>query len=111
MEMQKMETWQGATESDREIYIVIRMIFQNHPKLLEFLFDKAYARLRYEPMEMWKALGALSGGEQILVRIAMDVWSGSGNAKLWRILEILDDQSLSNVLNALRTLRRLPPSK
>lgn len=104
-----METWQGATQSDREIYIVIKMIFHSHPKLLDFFFDKVHARLRYEPMKMLKALGALSGGEQILVRIAMDVWSGSGNAKLWRILEILDDQSLSNTLNALKILRRLRP--
>lgn len=106
-----METWQGATQSDREIYLVVEMIFYKHPQLLELFFDKIHARLRYEPMEMLKVVGALSGGEQILVRIGMDIWSGSGNAKLWRILEILDDQSLNNVLNALKILRRLPPSK
>lgn len=42
-----METWQGATQSDREIYLVVEMIFYKHPQLLELFFDKIHARLRY----------------------------------------------------------------
>ncbi|MBX9767152.1 MAG: hypothetical protein K2X47_07770 [Bdellovibrionales bacterium] len=105
-----MESWQGATKSDQEMYGAISLLFRSHPELLDFLFDKRRARLRLSPVEMLDGLRGFSGGEQVLIRVAMDLWSGCGNTKLSRMLETLDDESLNNVLNVLRILKRLPPA-
>ena len=32
----------------------------------------------------------MSSGEDLLVRVALDLWSGSGDAKVWELVEILD---------------------
>ena len=96
-----MQTWRKATVSEQRQYQLISQIFFKHPKLLEFFFEKHEARMRFAPEEMLKEIGAFSSGEQLLVRVAMDIWSGSGNTKLWRLIEQLDHDNFSNVLKAL----------
>ena len=100
-----MECWQGATKSDHQLFFVIKIIFRNHPNLLQFFFEPERPRVRFEPMEMRKRARCFSSGEELLVRVALDIWSGSGNAKIWQIIEILDSGNFSNVLEALSILQ------
>ena len=100
-----MESWREATRTERRQYRIICLIFSNHPKLLEFFFDPEKPRVRFEPMDMLKGAGCFSSGEQVLIRVALDVWSGSGNAKIWQLLEKLDHDNFSNVLKALDSWR------
>jgi hypothetical protein len=62
------------------------MIFRNHPGLLDFFFEKKEPRIRMRAIEMRKAAFGMSSGEQLLLRVALDVWSGSGNAKIWQLI-------------------------
>ena len=103
-----MESWQAATTSDRYTYSVIAIIFRNHPYLLRFLFEDRSPRIRFQPMELRRRAANFSSGEQLLIRVALDVWSGSGNAKIWQILETLDADNFLNVLVALAKLRSRP---
>ena len=96
-----MQTWREATVSERVQYELISLIFSKHPKLLEFFFEKHRPRMSYSPVEMLKEIGVFSTGEELLIRVAMDIWSGSGNTKLWRLIEQLDHDNFSNVLKAL----------
>jgi len=50
-------------------------------------------------------IAGLSDGEKVLIRIALDIWSGSGDAKVWELIETLDDYNFSNVLKGLAVLR------
>lgn len=99
-----MEHWQTATKTDHQLYFVIKIIFRNHPKLLEFFFEAEEPRICGEPMEIRKLALCFSSGEELLVRVALDVWSGSGNAKIWQLVETLDSENFSNVLEALSFL-------
>src|SRR4051794_32454833 len=96
-----METWREVTVSERRQYDLIALIFSNHPKLLEFFFEKNQARLSLPPEAMLKELGCFSSGEQVLLRVALDMWSGSGNAFVWQLIETLDHDTFYKVLKAL----------
>ena len=85
----------------------LNIIFAGHSKLLQFLFDNESARLREEPEFLLAWARGFSSGEQILVRIGLDLWSGSGDVKLWHIIESLDDVTYVNLLLGLRHLRHL----
>lgn len=100
-----MVSWRHASSSDRRLYSAVSAIFLKHPHLLRFLFDDHEPRLRMIPEEMLREIRGFSSGEQILVRVAMDIWSGSGNAKIWQIVETLDPDNFANVLEGLRILR------
>jgi hypothetical protein len=102
-----MLNWQRPGRHERRMMETLNIIFAGHSKLLEFLFDPESARLRQEPEFLLASAGGFSGGEQILVRIGLDLWNGSGDVKLWHIIESLDDTSYQNVLIGLRHLRRI----
>ena len=87
----------------------LNIIFVGHSKLLQSLFDNEAARLREEPEFLLARAGGFSSGEQVLVRIGLDLWSGSGDVKLWHIIESLDDVTYENVLLGLRHLRQIDP--
>jgi hypothetical protein len=46
-----------------------------------------------------------SSGEKILVRLALDIWSGQGYVHLSDIIDRLDPTNYNHVLAALRLLR------
>jgi hypothetical protein len=100
-----MQTWRDATRTEQRQYQLIASIFFKHPKLLEFFFQKRSAQMQFSPENMLKEMRCFSSGEQVLIRVAMDVWSGSGNAKVWQLLEKLDHENFSNVLKVLDNWR------
>ena len=100
-----MQSWQNASSSELVFGQAVARVFRNHPNLLDFLFEPERPRLRCAPEDMLRQIRGLSSSEQILIRIALDIWSGSGNAKLWQIMETLDDGNFANVLDALAFAR------
>jgi hypothetical protein len=105
-----VDTWRHAKPSDHHVFKVVALIFHNHPELLEFFFEKERPRIRFQAIEMRRHAAGMSSGEQLLLRVALDVWGGSGNAKIWQLIETLDSGNLANVLKALALLRGLPPA-
>jgi hypothetical protein len=104
-----MLNWQGCGRHERRIQEVFNLIFRNHPKLLDFLFQKDKPQLRLESERLLFDAGIFSSGEKILVRLALDLWDGSGKVSLWDIVERLDCENYRNVLLGLRHLRRIGP--
>jgi hypothetical protein len=101
-----MEVWLDAEDSDKQIFKTINILFSKHPYLLKFFFDPNKPKIKYEPLNMIRASHGMSSGEQVLIKIALDIWSGGGNAKVCQILETLDDANFTNAINALVLTRR-----
>ena len=100
-----MLDWQKAGRHERRMQEVQNLVFQNHPQFLEFLFEREDARLREAPEQLLAEARAFSTGEQILIRVGLDLWCGLGNVHLWDIVERLDEDNYHQVLLGLRHLR------
>ena len=96
-----MKSWKMAREYDRRVYAGICKVFRNHEYLLEGLFEKTQARLSSDPDLMIAKIAKYSDGEIVLIKVALDMWSGSGNVFVWQILETLDRSTFTNVLDGL----------
>ncbi len=53
------------------------------------------------------SIGVLSGGEQILCQVALEIWGGYGEIKLVDICRRLDDANFAAVIKAMAEFRRL----
>jgi hypothetical protein len=100
----QMIRWPGATESDGRLLSIIGHLCSRHLYLLDFLFDPDEPKLRRSACELLEEAAVMSSGEDLLVRVALDLWSGSGNAHVWELFEILDEGNFINVLRALMEL-------
>lgn len=49
--------------------------------------------------------GPLSHGEQVLLRVAFDLWNGKGKATIDDLVNVLDDRCLQAVLRAVLVVR------
>lgn len=101
-----MLNWKEPGRHQLRMQEALSLIFRNHPELLEILFEKDRARLRADFLLRLDSVSVFSNGEQILIRVALDLWNGSGNVRMWEILESLGDDNFSGVLAGLRHLRR-----
>ncbi len=97
--------WEKATKTDRRLFEAISRVLANHPHLLKFLFEPERARLRAPADLLREESKDFSSGEDLLIRVALDLWSGSGDAHIWELIEILDDENLNHVADALQFLR------
>ena len=90
----------------------IRKMLQGNEKILNYLFTDPdqvtddNGRLKFASNTILKNIGALSSGEQILARVALDIWGGYGNAKIEDIIWRLDADNFRAVLTALMDARK-----
>ena len=103
-----MLNWHKPGRAERRMMESLNIIFTGHSKLLEFLFEPDRPKLRQEPEILLRHAAGFSGGERILLRIALDLWCGAGGVSLWHLIEHLDDDSYTNTLVGLRHLREIP---
>jgi hypothetical protein len=97
--------WKQATYDERRLLKAISLVLGKHPNLLLFVFEKERPRLRELPEILLEKSAAFSASEDLLVRVALDLWSGSGDAHVWEIIEYLDYDSLDNLIEGLRFCR------
>ena len=100
-----MVNWKYAEQNQLRILRTLRLMFFKHPYLLEFLFERDKPELRQQSEILIKEAGVFSSGERILIQIGLDLWSDSGNARLWDILERLDDLNYKYFLLGLLNAR------
>jgi len=104
--MLNMKSWKNASESDRKTYESISQVFFSYPYLLNNFFDKDKPKIRLQSEKMLEQASGLSSGEFVLIKVALDIWSGSGNAYVWELVETLDKQNFYSVLTALALIRK-----
>ncbi len=83
----------------------ISLLLANDPKILRFLFAPCSQRLCAPANCLLEDAGVLSSGEQIMVRLALDVWSDEGGTSLWDVINVLDEVRFEGFMLALECLR------
>jgi hypothetical protein len=99
--------WKRTNRYELRMQKTLNLIFRKHPALVDSIFDKERPRLRCEPERILMECGVFSSGEKILIRVALDLWNGSGGVSLWDVVERLDVDNYRNVLRGLLNLRQI----
>jgi len=100
-----MKNWQNPRASEIRSFEAIERVFSSHEYLLGGFFEENRARTSLAPDEMLRRTAQYSGGEVLLIKVALDIWSGSGDALVWELLETLDQQTFLNVVAGLTHIR------
>lgn len=84
----------------------------DNEKLLYFLFPDAdevedYGKSAMDLERIERDIGVYSSGEQIMCRVAMDIWGEYGNTKLFDICRRLDSSNFKAAMFALVEFRKL----
>lgn len=103
-----MKCWPDAItiKSERTHFEAFTIIFRKHPQLLIFLLDQEAPQLRSDPKVLLFESRDFSIEEKLLIRVAIDLWNGAAEARIYEIIEYLGDESFENVLEGLRHLRK-----
>jgi len=99
-----MFNWSQALEHEKKTFFAFQILFRTHPNLLEFFFERTKPRLRKLPEILIQEAQSFSSAEYILVRVALDLWSGSGEVKMWEVYETLDGSNFGNFVSCLQHL-------
>ena len=99
-----MTVWKNASQGDKRLLHAISILLKNYPYLLDFVFDPHEPELSQSSDRLRREAGALSSGESLLVRLAMDLWNESGDVKFTE-LDRLDSSNFENVMTAVRYLK------
>lgn len=99
-----MIQWIPRSEDEYRLVEAISLAVGRHDDLIDFLFDPARPRLRIASGQLIRKSTSLSSGEQLLIRIALDIWNASGNVKIRELFNTLDQEDFENVLLALQYL-------
>lgn len=92
-------------DEDDFIAYPIKVVLESHPKLYEYLFNFKNYCLRDSPSNIIKDSIGLSSGEQLLIKIVLDLWDYSGNALLRDTYQLLDPHSFQRVMLAIKLAR------
>ena len=92
--------------SEEKLKEVFKILFRGNDKLFSYLMDEKREKLRTNPEQVKKSICGLSSGEQILIKIALDFWNGSGKALWWEVFNKLDGRNTANVVEALVYLKK-----
>lgn len=79
--------WPGADEGAIKLFKSISMLLDNNQEILDFLFDPKSPRLRRRAGILRDDAWKFSEEDQLFVRVALDLWSGSGHVQLWELAE------------------------
>ena len=82
-----MESWKSASVGDRELFDVISAMFVGNTGLITFLFDSQLPELNGSSRDVLAAAKGLCSGDYLLIRAALDLWSGSGTVTLHEVLD------------------------
>ena len=80
-------TWLKANTDEQRLIKAITILFNDDQRLLEFVFETKRPRLRKRSGILRDDSWNFSSAEQLLIRVALDFWSGSGHTQLWELLE------------------------
>lgn len=85
----------------------IGLIFDYDEHWLNFFFSHKRAELRESPAEMIKEACCYSHGEQIKIRVALDLWTMQNHVSIAEIVETLDFDNLCRVVLAIIMIREI----
>lgn len=101
-----MECWTQVTRSDRRLFKIISTLVGNESRILTFLFDTQFPRLRGPADEIIKSARGMSSGDYLLVKLAVELWCEQGQIPVHELLSF-DEPFFSRALTALASFHDL----
>ena len=86
---------------------VVQILLRHDERLLEFFFSHKQPELRDSPDALIEQAKGFSRGEQLLIRAALDAWSGDGGTKLADLLDYWDHENWAAFIQAMVMLHEL----
>lgn len=83
----------------------ISLLFANDSWLLDFLLSHDRKVLNHPPEDLVQLSKGFSRGQQVLVQVALDIWSDEGHSSIGDALWCLDSVRFEGFLMALQFLR------
>lgn len=99
--------WKNASVNEILLYQCISLLLGYDKRLVEFVFDPEKPKIRKRAGILREDAFCFSHGEQLLIRAALDFWSGSGQLALWEMLETWDSGTWGRFIRAVAEYRRL----
>ena len=96
--------WESGDPSAVKLFRVISALVRDNEHLLKFLFDRNQPRLRARAGLLREESWAFPEEDQLLIRVALDIWSGSGHVQLWELAEAWDKEQWEAFARAVRDL-------
>jgi len=79
----------------------VSILLSNYPSILDLVFTKDRRRLRWPVDSVLAEAGCLGAVEQSLARISLDIWNGSGGARLMDVLMLPAEHQRESFLMAM----------
>ena len=98
--------WKNASMSDEFLLSAIKKLFKTKQHFVNFMFHPSQAKLAFASEEIIEMAMGLGSGYDLLVRIALDIWSGEGGINFNEIYQKLDTQSFNEVVSVLQMLHK-----
>lgn len=83
----------------------IGILFDYDERWIHFLYSHKGSSLRCEPAELIAEARGFSRGEQIIIKVALDLWTNDHRTSISEIVEHLDWANLIRVLLAIMMVR------
>ena len=101
-----MKDWNfEAYEQDKFLLQVLSILFERNKNLLYLLLDSNAPRLSTSPEIIKEISMSLSSGEDLLIRIGLDIWDGgTGGIHFNELYQKLDGRNFKNILFILQYL-------
>jgi hypothetical protein len=99
-----MESWENAAESDKIIKNALSMLYEKNENLLHTILNPDLPRLRTSSKVIKARSATLSSGEELLIRIGLDAWDGSGGIHFNELYQKLDPENFQKMLLFLNYL-------
>ena len=96
--------WQTADNGDQILLRALSLLYHRNDKLLHFMLNPDTPRLATSSDTIKERARSLSSGEQLLVRIGLDAWDGSGGIHFNELYQKLDPIHFQKVLLVLNYL-------
>ncbi len=85
----------------------IGIIFNYDEHWLEFFYSHKSGELRLSPEDLLLEAVCYSGSEQVLIKAALDLWTGEAYTNLAEIIEGLDSEDFQRVMLAILAVREI----
>jgi hypothetical protein len=96
MEGIRMKTWNTVSLGDKKLFDAISLLLVGNLDLLTVLFNQQQPKLNGSSRNILRAASGLCASDFLLIRVALDLWSGSGGVTIDEIVDA--DQEICRVI-------------
>ena len=97
-------SWENADNNDKTLKRALSLLLHRNDKILHLMLNPDNPRLMASPAVLKGHSQAFSSSEQLLLRIALDIWDGSGGIHFNEVYENLDHRNFQKMLLVLNYL-------